>query len=103
MLALRPRRSGLRKQFLPRRQERAGRWKITAGFFLKGENLLSRGRLVCSASAARWGVNKGGWRSHDISTSRGGRNVKQRAEQQQGGRAARGRGVDAVKLLSAQP
>lgn len=33
-------RSGLHKQFLPRRQERAGQWKITAGFFLKGENPL---------------------------------------------------------------
>lgn len=44
VLAPRPRRSGLHKQFLPRRQERAGRWKITAGFFLKGENLLSGGK-----------------------------------------------------------
>lgn len=36
---------GLRKQFLPRRQEQAGQWKITAGFLLKGKNPLFVGKV----------------------------------------------------------
>lgn len=78
----------LRKQFLPRRQGRAGEWKITAGFFLKGKALRWWRRLGCSplaspalgelfvpcekgcsASGALRGVRRGRFRLHGISAA----------------------------------